>query len=133
MEVNKIYLSWEEVEGLIKDLILDIKLKNIKFDKIHGLSRGGLIPAVILSHKLSIPYTNQIDENTLVVDDICDSGETLSKLTTQYKVKTATLHYKPIISKYTPTAYADSIYSDKWVIYPWEEKNSKTIQDYKLN
>jgi len=134
MEVNKIYLSWEQVEGLIKDLILDIKLKNLKFNKIHGLSRGGLIPAVLLSHQLSIPYTDSIDDDTLVVDDICDSGETLKNLTSKFKVKTAVLHYKPITSSFTPTIYADTIYSkNDWIIYPWERKDSKTIQDYKLN
>ena len=110
MEIEKVYITWEEIESLVDDLALELHLKNIKFTKIHGLSRGGLIPAVLLSHKLSIPYTDSIDENTLVVDDICDSGETLVNLISTINVKTAVLHYKPIVSKFTPTVYADAFF-----------------------
>ena len=42
--------------------------------------QGGLIPAVMLSHRLKIPLVKgDIGPDTLIVDDICDSGETLDK------------------------------------------------------
>jgi hypoxanthine phosphoribosyltransferase len=122
---SKIYLTWENVEDLI--LILVEKLKSENYNSIFGIPRGGLIPAVLLSHKLNIPITETINENTLVVDDISDTGITLNG---KYK-NTATLHYRTT-SIYKPTHFASELFSDDWIVYPWEEKNSKSIQDYKL-
>mgnify|MGYP003625569678 FL=1 len=132
---NKIYLSWSDVEDLVEVLCEKItKIPNITH--ISGLSRGGLIPAVLVSHKLNLPYTDKIlwsDDkiirNTLLIDDICDSGETLFN---HEAAITAVLHFKPHTSKFTPTAYAQKQMGDEWVIYPWERKDSKAIQDYKL-
>ena len=63
----------------------------------------------------------------MVIDDICDSGKTLQHL----EYKTAVLHYKPHTSIIEPTFYACKFESDDWIVYPWENKDSKTIQDYK--
>ena len=30
---------------------------NLNIDSIHGIARGGLIPAVLISHKLGLPWT----------------------------------------------------------------------------
>ena len=79
---------------------------------------------IILIYKLK--YTDLIYPNTLVVDDICDSGETLKKVPGVY---TATLHYKKsAIVK--PTLYAKLIETeDNWVIYPWERYDSAPVRD----
>jgi len=81
---NKIYLSWSDVEDLVGVLCEKIATKIPNVTHISGLARGGLIPAVLVSHKLNLPYTDKIlwsDDkvirNTLLIDDICDSGETL--------------------------------------------------------
>jgi len=79
---NKIHLYWSDIELLTDKLCEEItKIPNVTH--ISGLSRGGLIPAVMVSHKLNLPYTDKIlwsDDkvirNTLLIDDICDSGET---------------------------------------------------------
>jgi len=131
--VNKVYINWKQIEELVNELAIDIQLRypNIKY--IHGLDRGGYIPAVMLSHKLDIPYTkfphNYID-CCLIVDDICDSGYTLK---TWGDYKTAVLHYKPHSSCCKPTLWSQTHQTDDWIIYPWERKDSKTIQDYKLD
>jgi hypoxanthine phosphoribosyltransferase len=65
--------------------------------------------------------------NTLVVDDICDTGLTLKNTV---GVNTAVLHYKPHTSCYTPNIYATIHEGDEWIIYPWERKDSEQIQDY---
>jgi hypoxanthine phosphoribosyltransferase len=66
--------------------------------------------------------------NTIVIDDICDSGETLANCIGGY---TAVLYYKPHTSITTPNLYAALHEGDEWIIYPWERKDSETIQDYK--
>ena len=48
-------------------------------DSVTGIARGGLIPAVMVSHKLDLPYVDAVGPNTLVIDDIADSGVTLEK------------------------------------------------------
>ena len=139
--MKKQYISWKEVENLVDILHTSILQSGKKFDYICGIPRGGLIPAVMLSHKLIIPYHLDIDsyyvgEDYLYVDDIC---ETLDKLVKKYQtlfsfpfnLKTAVLHYKPHTSRIEPTFYSSIWGSDTWIVYPWEAKDSKTIQDYK--
>jgi len=89
----------------IKSLVTQLKDQNI--DYMVGVSRGGCIPAVVLSHALSIPVTmidhttrdgvnlNPVDlrdyfkyvtkkigsnKNILIVDDIIDNGSTIMEL-----------------------------------------------------
>ena len=142
---NKIHLYWADIELLTDKLCEEIvKIPNVTH--ISGLSRGGLIPAVMVSHKLNLPYTDKIlwsDDkvirNTLLIDDICDSGETLDKFVKKYQtlysfpfnLKTAVLHYKPHTSCFEPTFHSELYLSDYWLVYPWEKEDSKTIQDYK--
>jgi len=45
---------------------------------------------------------------------------------------TAVLHHKPHTARFTPTAYAQRLDGDEWIIYPWEKSDSQAIQDYKL-
>jgi len=128
---GKIYLGWKDVDDLVNKLCQQIK--DNSFQYIHGLQRGGLIPAVMMSHKLNIPYTSRphlYGNKCLIVDDICDSGETLQKWKGYY---TAVLHYKSHTSCFHPDIYSERTTSDNWIVYPWEAENSKTIQDYKLD
>ena len=75
--MNKYYVDWDEINALVFRLRFKIGF----FKNIYGLPRGGLIPAVMLSHQLGIPMAKgDIGPDTLIVDDICDSGETLDKL-----------------------------------------------------
>ena len=53
--VGKVYISWKNVEQLIQKIAEQINKDEIKF--ISGLSRGGLIPAVMLSHLTGISYS----------------------------------------------------------------------------
>ena len=124
---NKIFLSWDDVNILVNNLCDKIRHDQPNIDSVHGIPRGGLIPAVLISHKLGLPYVNVISPNTLVVDDICDSGVTLEKAP---GVWTAVLHYKPHTSCFQPNIWSEIHEGDEWIIYPWETKDSKPIQDY---
>ena len=124
---NKIYLSWGDINDAVDNLCNKIRHDQPNIDSIHGIARGGLIPAVLISHKLGLPWTDVILPNTLVVDDICDSGVTLDNAP---GVWTAVLHYKPHTSCFQPSIWAEIHEGDEWLIYPWETKDSKPIQDY---
>jgi len=130
--MEKIYLSWNDVNDAVESLAHQIKNSNEHIEAITGLPRGGLIPAVLLSHKLGLPYVNLSNdceghENVLVVDDICDSGETLKEYYQFFP--TATIHYKQT-AIVKPDFYYSLTPEDKWVVYPWEQKDSQTIADY---
>ena len=126
--VNKIYLSWDDISQLVDTLCEKIITEQPNIDSVFGLKRGGLIPAVMISHKLGLPWSDVMLPNTLVIDDICDTGDTLNMLQTPL---TAVLHYKPT-AVFTPDFYAKEV-GTEWIVYPWERKDSQPIQDYKIN
>ena len=73
--MEKIFLSWQDIEDAIVNLAHQIKNSDETIEAITGLPRGGLIPAVLLSHKLGVPYVNPYNdfdgyENVLIIDDI---------------------------------------------------------------
>ena len=122
---GKLYLSWDDIASLVDGLCKQISSSDIKINSVTGLQRGGLIPAVMISHKLNIPYVHSIHPHTLVIDDICDTGETLNSI---LSAPTAVLHYKKA-AKHKPTFYALEV-GDDWIVYPWERRDSESIQDY---
>ena len=122
---NKVFVYWDDITILVDELCNTIATSGVQIKSITGIERGGLIPAVMISHKLNIPYVTKINKHTLVVDDICDSGETLKNIVAGY---TATLHYKKTAS-FTPDFYSKEV-GDEWIVYPWERNDSDTIQDY---
>lgn len=131
--MRKVYISWNEVQDWLQTLVKANRLHtNTKIKSIYGLPRGGLIPAVMLSHMLDLPLWHSktyITENTLVVDDICDTGETL-RIYEIDKCPTLTIHYKrsAIIE---PTYWGMPVEEDEWIVYPWERSDAETIADYK--
>lgn len=112
----------------INTLVQEINNGNRTFDLIIGLSRGGLVPAVFLSHKLNIPmlvadvthelsmgdnitsHSNTIPaipdnvKSILVVDDIVDSGNTVlalyESLDTDATLTVAALYVKVLANNY---------------------------------
>ena len=124
---NKIYLSWDDVSQLVDTLCEKIITEQPNIDSVFGLKRGGLIPAVMVSHKLGLPWSDVMLPNTLVVDDICDTGVTLKNTIGVYN---AVLHYKPHTSCYVPNIYATLHEGDEWIIYPWERKDAEPLADY---
>ena len=128
---SKIYVSWDNINSLV-DILANKIVKTIPpVDSIMGLPRGGLIPAVMLSHKLGLPLVFKPTKGTLIVDDICDSGETFAKLSQEYPTNyLACLHLKHHTTDFVPDLWAESWVSDAWLVYPWERDDSDTIQDY---
>jgi hypothetical protein len=110
--------SWQDFDFAIDHLTGQIIDSEIPFDNIYGIPRGGLIPAVSLSHRLNLPLIvngNDITKTTLIVDDIADSGKRLTLFPDLY---IATIHLNPT-SIVIPRFFVHSKNSD-WVVYPWE-------------
>lgn len=52
---NKCYYDWQEIENLTQDLIREINLSHWRPDYIVGITRGGLVPANLISQYLDVP------------------------------------------------------------------------------
>ena len=53
--INKRYLSYADVQSQVLSIIQQIGQSNWKPDYVVGLTRGGLLPAVLLSHWFNVP------------------------------------------------------------------------------
>ena len=125
---SKVYLEWSEIHECVRILCTKIFMDYPNIDSVMGLPRGGLIPAVLISHELNLPFVLHPGKNTLVVDDINDTGHTLSKAPGAYW---AVLHNKPT-SKFKDCIYAKEV-GNQWIVYPWEREDSEAIPDYLKN
>ena len=53
-KIDKLYINWNDVDHMVDDLINQMFADNWKPDYIVGITRGGLTPAIIMSHKTGI-------------------------------------------------------------------------------
>jgi len=130
--MEKRFLEWRDIDDAIERLAINILKSKKKITAVRGLARGGLIPAVMLSHKLNIPFLTEENGNEgyiLVVDDICDSGKTLEQYSKYESILIATIHYKTS-AIVEPNFWWKLAPENEWIVYPWEQKDSQTIADY---
>lgn len=153
--------SYEEIHNACVDVAAAIDATLLGIKQVVGIARGGLLPAVILSHLLNLPlllveysskngkgdnknHKNVLplvepqDGNVLVVDDICDSGGTLREVAAHFTkcgvtVYTAALYYKVQL---TPQIVPDYVWKTipldaGWVHFPYE-RNEYLIYNQSL-
>ena len=71
-------ITFEEYDNAISLLAQKIKASGKKYTAVCGIPRGGYYPAIQLSNILGIPAVTSPINGVLVVDDIMDSGATLT-------------------------------------------------------
>ena len=115
------YFTWSEFDKSV-ELIAD-KCRFKKFTGIYGVPRGGLCLAVALSHKLKIKLIPKPIKNSLIVDDVYETGLTLKT----FKDIEGAMFFV-LFSKIKPTWWNTLFISKKsqWIVFPWENTlNSK--------
>ena len=126
----KEFVTWNVIDEAVTDIAFNIKNTNKDFKGVYGIPRGGLILAVMLSHKLDIPLImseDDLDENSIIIDDIADTGKTLLDFV-KYESYVVTIHeHEQSLIK---PDYSVIEKGDKWIVYPWETEDSEEIQDY---
>jgi len=103
--MKKVFLTWQDIEGYCQEILRQIQQDAWLPDYVVGLTRGGLVPANLISQYLNIPMetlkvslrddSSQPESNLwmaedafgnnetggkkiLIVDDINDTGATLN-------------------------------------------------------
>ena len=142
--MDKLIYTWGEYAIDIESVVSLCK-KN-KIDHIVAVYRGSLVPGVDLSNKLDIPLSI-IDfqsrdgsstgpslckdagvfksKNILIIDDIYDSGLTMTKIYDYIKRLTNKDDeniFRFVFFSSKNVQGIDSLYSNegKWVVFPWE-------------
>lgn len=149
--MDKIFLTWSNVNDQILTIVDQMNQINWQPQMIVGITRGGLIPAVMLSHyfdtKMDTINVSLRDHNAhdnanlqkitnwcsigyqvLVVDEINDTGATLKMIMNNishgHNVKIAVL-----VNNQGSTTTVDfsgiKINKDKdpsWIVFPWEKE-----------
>ena len=144
---KKLWYDWREMRREVNSLCREILLDKFDPNVIVGLSRGGLTPGVMMSHWMKKPFKpiktslrdfpewedylpRKTDERVLIVDDICDSGETFHKIREYINerkengvdVRFATLWWNNECN-FEPHYYVNEIAKDStktWIMFPWE-------------
>ena len=150
--MTKLWYQWDEMRRDVNTLCRDITLDKFDPQVIVGISRGGLLPGVMMSHWLQKPFKpikaalrdfpewedylpRKTDERVLIVDDICDSGETFTRMKSYIKgprlnqplelpteVRFASLWWNNECD-FEPHYYAQECAKDTegiWIHFPWE-------------
>jgi hypoxanthine phosphoribosyltransferase len=97
--MKKIFYTWQQVQGAVLDIARQLQVDNWRPDYIVGITRGGAVPAVLLSQytgiamrPLQVSLRDNIEcvsdlgmaedayegKNILIVDDINDQGSTIA-------------------------------------------------------
>lgn len=135
---ENIILSWRDIDNIVDDLCKQVKDKG--YTVVVGLARGGVIPAVMISHKLGIKYDSVVwqtrdggliengrlnniinrEQKVLIVDDICDSGLTLTQVKANHPNTDVAVLTTKMETKLVDYAVKEYYNDGRWVIFPWE-------------
>ena len=113
------YFTWEEFDKSVEYIAK--KCNFLEFSGIYGIPRGGLCLAVALSHKLKLKLISKPIKNSLIVDDVYETGITLNSFKNIEGAK-----FFVLISKNKPTWWESVHISDKsdWIVFPWENNSN---------
>ena len=113
-------LTIKELDEKVNQLAQKIKKNGKKYENIYAIPRGGYLIGLILSDALRIPMELDkecIKKDTLIVDDLIDSGKTLSQFPKNDKAVLFVKNGK----KKSVTYYVDE--TNEWVKFPDEKDN----------
>ena len=107
------YFTWSEFDKAVEQIAS--KCKFLEFSGVYGVPRGGLCLAVALSHKLKIELISEPIKDSLIVDDVYETGITL----TTFKNIEGAMFFV-IFSKIKPTWWNTVHVTKKsqWIIFP---------------
>jgi xanthine phosphoribosyltransferase len=145
------HVSWDQIHRDARALAWRLDGKgpgaNGAWKAVVGITRGGLVPAMIVSRELDIRVVDTISVQSyshqtqaqdaevtkapqealmgdgagiLIVDDLVDSGKTLELVRRLYpRAHFATVYAKPK-GKPMVDSYITEVSQDTWIFFPWD-------------
>jgi len=145
--MDKHLVEWRTVSNICGSIVERLKdsYPDILDYSIIGLSRGGLVPSVIMSNMLNVRKVYSIGvmsydgqdkkklqiyqipaleslQKILLVDDISDSGDSFNEIRDMLpdkEIRTVSLFVKDK-TNHIPDVYGNRVARDTWVVFPWE-------------
>ena len=116
------YFSWSDFDKSVVHIAN--KCKFLDFSGIYGVPRGGLCLAVALSHKLKLNLIPEPRKNSLIVDDVYETGITLNA----FKDIEGAMFFV-LFSKIKPTWWNTVHVNEnrEWIVFPWENYENFNI------
>lgn len=118
-------VTWDEVGAYLNAVTERVDPHDCS--GVFGIPRGGLSLAAWLSHKIYLPLLFAPAPNCIIIDDICDSGETLlhyvknsSNPEAENNYFITTMFYRENDLEIKPDHYW-KLKGDSWIVFPWEE------------
>jgi len=145
--------SWNQIYRLLLKLAEEVRKSGFEPEVIVGVSRGGWIPARIMSDLLETPKLANVtaefyvgvtetkhepaitqpvslpvkDKKVLVIDDAADTGESIQLVNSHLKNQGAS-EIKIATIYYKPWSIIVPHYYEKetrcWIVFPWEQKET---------
>ena len=123
------YVSWSEIDSIVKILSDTIAKSSRTFSSISTLSRGGLVPSRLLADHLGIKKIlvdeKTISSDSLFVDDIYDSGMTfdsiIPKVDDSSKLFFVTLFARRGKKYPSQLIYGKMTDNEAYVVFPWDK------------
>ncbi|MHB8891966.1 MAG: phosphoribosyltransferase [Candidatus Limnocylindrales bacterium] len=146
---DTLVVTWEDLDGLVARLATAVGRDH---DLVLAITRGGLVPAGMLAYRLNLrailvagvefyrseggthpaPVIGHFPDATLlagqrvlVVDEVWETGETMTEVMTRVRAAggtavSAVIHFKPDRSRVagTPDHWAATVHD--WVTYPYK-------------
>lgn len=108
---------------LIADLARQVRESKKQYGSIFPIPRGGYLPAIELGKLLGLPVNTDgvVRDDSLIVDDICDSGATLSNYTNDKAVVFCKSRARDKVQFYAAV-------DDNWLLIPDEKETG--IEDH---
>ena len=119
-------LNWLEFEECIFNI--SEKCKDKSLIGVYGIPRGGSCIAVAVSHALNIPFLDKPISNSIIVDDVYETGDTLNAIK---DIPGITVYVW--LSKEHPTWWnaVEICETKEWLVFPWENKLFSEIDQKK--
>lgn len=133
-------VSWSEIESLVKIVAEKISKIPRNFTSISTITRGGLVPARLLSDQLGIDIIlvdkKKIPLDSIFVDDIFDSGKTFKKILNRIDSPSdlvfVTLFARRGKKYPKQLLFGKKTNSSSYIVYPWEKLEYKRLKNYSL-
>lgn len=125
---KKIDITMEQYKEDITTMAAAIQKSGLTFDGVYGIPRGGYLPAIIAAKVLNLPVLTEYTKDTLIVDDILDSGATMDRYEGHHR---AVVYIQQRSMERLKDKYKDVWFGrmmDAWLKFP-DERGDDDIED----